>query len=316
MSSLSRDRVSGAPKSGINVGMGLGLALMVLFFLISGAVAYRNVNVLREDTARIQHSHAVIGALDELLSALKDAETGQRGFLLTGSDRYLAPYNQAFAHIGPQLDGAASLVSDIASIEIPPLEETLIDWLRAQPDKRLIALGVDPDDIGERTFYPRLALGDYLQDQFQALLKRAERQGVDVTIRTRCRVLDAVSTPDGMVLKFRPRHGAVFEQSFDHVVRATGHQWPAEPEVRPGYFLSPWPASALAAISPCKIGIRGTSLSAIDASVALAVSHGDFVEDGEGTLRYEPAPDTEAFSMTIVAQRVVAGGRFFPPGPV
>src|ERR1700712_3775743 len=54
-----------------------------------------------------------------------------------------------------------AMLSNIASIEIPPIEQTLVDWLRAQPQALLAALDVDPDKIGERTFYPRLVLGEY-----------------------------------------------------------------------------------------------------------------------------------------------------------
>jgi uncharacterized NAD(P)/FAD-binding protein YdhS len=209
-----------------------------------------------------------------------------------------------------------AMLSNIASIEIPPLVKTLVDWLHAQPASRLIALGIDPEQIGERTFYPRLALGDFFHDQFGALLKRAEAQGIRVTIRTNCRVMDAVSEADGMILTVRPRTGDVFEARFDHVVLATGHQWPANPEVRPGYFLSPWPASALAKIAPCEVGIRGSSLSAIDASVALAVSHGEFIEDAEGRLLYGPAPGTDAFHMTMMSRKgLLPEADFFAPLP-
>ncbi|MDO9370837.1 MAG: FAD/NAD(P)-binding protein [Sphingopyxis sp.] len=209
-----------------------------------------------------------------------------------------------------------AMLSNIASIEIPPLEETLIDWLNAQPRGRLVALGIDPDEIGERTFYPRLALGDYFYDQFEALLERARRQGVTVDLRTRCRVVDAVSEADAMVLTVRSRSGQLSEMPFDHVVLATGHQWPEDPQVRPGYFLSPWPATALAAIPPCKVGIRGTSLSAIDAAVALAVTHGEFVEDDGGKLSYDPAPDTQAFHMTMMSRKgLLPEADFFAPLP-
>jgi len=209
-----------------------------------------------------------------------------------------------------------AMLSNIASIEIPPLEQTLIAWLEAQAPSRLIALGIDPAEIGERTFYPRLALGEFFYDQFQALLERARSQGVTVDVRTRCRVVDAVSEPDAMVLTIRSRSGETSERSFDHVVLATGHQWPEDPQVRPGYFLSPWPATALAAIPPCKVGIRGTSLSAIDAGVALAVTHGEFVEDAEGSLTYKPAPDSEAFHMTMMSRKgLLPEADFFAPLP-
>jgi PAS domain S-box-containing protein len=50
-------------------------------------------------SADLVHYHTVIGELQETLSTLKDAETGQRGYLLTGKDQYLAPHNQAVARI-------------------------------------------------------------------------------------------------------------------------------------------------------------------------------------------------------------------------
>jgi uncharacterized NAD(P)/FAD-binding protein YdhS len=97
---------------------------------------------------------------------------------------------------------------------------------------------------------------------------------------------------------------------------ATGHQWPAEPEVRPGYFLSPWPASALAEIPPTRIGIRGSSLSAIDAAVALAVAHGDFIPKGETGLVYSPAPATGDFHMTMLSRKgLLPEADFFHPVP-
>lgn len=208
-----------------------------------------------------------------------------------------------------------AMLSNIASIEIPPLEEPLIEWLRRQSASRLIALGVDPDEIGDRTFYPRLALGDYFYDQFQALIERAGRQGVAVDVRTRCRVVDAVSEAAGMTLSVRSRSGAQSDERFDHVVLATGHQWPADPQIRPGYFLSPWPASALAAIAPCKVGIRGTSLSAIDAAVALAVTHGEFTEEN-GELAYDPSPGTQDFHMTMMSRKgLLPEADFFAPLP-
>ena len=209
-----------------------------------------------------------------------------------------------------------AMLSNIASIEIPPLEQTLLEWLEAQTPSRLVALGIDPDEIGERTFYPRLALGEFFYDQFQALLERAREQGVAVNVRTRCRVVDAVSEPDAMVLTIRARSGETSERRFNHVVLATGHQWPEDPQVRPGYFLSPWPATALAEIPPCKVGIRGTSLSAIDAGVALAVTHGEFVEDADGGLTYEPAPGSDAFHMTMMSRKgLLPEADFFAPLP-
>ena len=70
----------------------------------------------------------------------------------------------------------------------------------------------------------------------------------------------------GMRLEFEDATGASREERFDFVVMATGHQWPKEPEARFGYFLSQSPSSALKRINAVDVGIRGSSLTAIDAA--------------------------------------------------
>lgn len=209
-----------------------------------------------------------------------------------------------------------AMLANIASIEIPPLRETLVGWLSRQPDDRLAEIGIGRDEIDDRAFYPRLALGEFFLDQFHALIERAKAKGITVEIRARCRVLDAVAEADGMRLSIQPQRGVAIEERFDYVVLATGHQWPAEPEVRPGYFLSPWPASALSTIPATEIGIRGSSLTAIDTAVALAGSHGEFAETNDGTLAYNPEPGTADFHMTMMSRKgLLPEADFFHPVP-
>lgn len=69
-----------------------------------------------------------------------------------------------------------AMLSNIASIEIPALDVTLVDWLHAQPARKLAALGIDAGEIGERDFYPRVALGDYFHDQFETILPAPPRR--------------------------------------------------------------------------------------------------------------------------------------------
>src|ERR1700761_4414415 len=100
-----------------------------------------------------------------------------------------------------------AMLSNIASIELPPLAETLVEWLQRQPVNHLRTLGIDHRDIDDRAFYPRLALGEYFRDQFEAILDHARAQGVTVDIRTRCRVADAVNRTDGIHLSIQPKRG-------------------------------------------------------------------------------------------------------------
>ena len=110
----SHEYSGGARRSapGLDPKTAFGLAVAVLFFLASGTVAYLNVRVQRDDTRKIVHSHEVIVALNRLLSAVQDAETGQRGFLLTGRESYLDPYRGALADVGGHFEAIAGLTRD------------------------------------------------------------------------------------------------------------------------------------------------------------------------------------------------------------
>ena len=73
------------------VGAGLFAALLVAI----AALTYRNTSQLNEDARWVAHTNKVLDLTGEVLLAIVDAETGQRGFLLTGRDEYLEPYNSA-----------------------------------------------------------------------------------------------------------------------------------------------------------------------------------------------------------------------------
>jgi len=90
----------------------LGMGLALAFFLISGTIAYRNIETLRTSSEKIWHTHEVLIALDDLLSTTQDAETGQRGYLLTGNDRYLEPYQRAVTDVATRAEALGSLTKD------------------------------------------------------------------------------------------------------------------------------------------------------------------------------------------------------------
>jgi PAS domain S-box-containing protein len=74
-----------------------GSALLILFGAI--VLSWQDWKIFREAMAEASHARSVLDLNENLLSAIKDAETGQRGFLLTGDQRYLQPYQQALARI-------------------------------------------------------------------------------------------------------------------------------------------------------------------------------------------------------------------------
>jgi methyl-accepting chemotaxis protein len=73
------------------VGAGLFAALLVVIAVLT----YRNTSQLENDAGWVAHTNEVLDLTGGVLLALVDAETGQRGFLLTGKDEDLEPYNSA-----------------------------------------------------------------------------------------------------------------------------------------------------------------------------------------------------------------------------
>jgi signal transduction histidine kinase/DNA-binding response OmpR family regulator/CHASE3 domain sensor protein/HAMP domain-containing protein len=93
-----------------NLRVGLGLSLLLLF--ISSLASYNSIRSLIRSSEMVQHSNEVINGLEEVISTLKDAETGQRGFLLTGDQVFLEPYNGATERSVSLLENVGSLTRD------------------------------------------------------------------------------------------------------------------------------------------------------------------------------------------------------------
>ena len=97
-------------RIGTRILAGYGLALSV--FGGVGIVAYRGITELVASADLVTHTHKVKEALAETLSSLKDAESGQRGFLLTGEERYLEPYQTGVKVVDSHVQNLRALTAD------------------------------------------------------------------------------------------------------------------------------------------------------------------------------------------------------------
>jgi hypothetical protein len=83
------------------------VALILLWFV------YQQSNAqLLEARRWVEHTHTVLEKVEHVMSLLKDLETGQRGFLITGQDVFLEPYNLALAKLPATISQIRSLTSD------------------------------------------------------------------------------------------------------------------------------------------------------------------------------------------------------------
>jgi len=109
----------------------LGFALVLLLLLLNSGIAYWNTRSLIRNERAVAQSHQLVTELAELLSTVKDAETGARGYVITGQDSYLEPYESAMARMKDELAPLALLIA------ANPTQQARVPILRDQINARL-----------------------------------------------------------------------------------------------------------------------------------------------------------------------------------
>ncbi|WP_417471564.1 diguanylate cyclase [Luteimonas mephitis] len=89
-----------------------GLLFAALIFIGIGAGILYGAQRLIGDARSVAHSNEVMGRLDELEARLRDAESAQRGYILSGRADYLADYHNSRERVPVLVDGIDALVVD------------------------------------------------------------------------------------------------------------------------------------------------------------------------------------------------------------
>jgi CheY-like chemotaxis protein/signal transduction histidine kinase len=90
----------------------IAIGTVTLLMILATLSFWRQEQASTEARGWLVHTHEVLGHLELLQSKLEDAETGQRGYLLTGNEEYLEPFQDALRDAptsNPAGSGAASL---------------------------------------------------------------------------------------------------------------------------------------------------------------------------------------------------------------
>jgi uncharacterized NAD(P)/FAD-binding protein YdhS len=191
-------------------------------------------------------------------------------------------------------------MSNISSEELPELTLSFADWLRDQDPAVLEDLGVETQEISDSEVYSRLALGRYLNSQYQEIIARLAEAGIRIREHPGCEVVDLKDEAGSDQVRLFTATGETLD--FDRVVIATGHQWPGDDKPAAGYYASPWPIRKLlpdqGQYHSFPIGTLGASLSAFDVISSLAHRHGTFSRDS-GKLVFNPHAGAEQFKIVM-----------------
>jgi CHASE3 domain sensor protein len=86
--------------------------LLAILLLANAAVTRSRLAVQIDKRNAVARSNAIVLQISEALSSLKDAETGQRGYLLTNNPTYLEPYTQSIAEVRSHIDRLQELANE------------------------------------------------------------------------------------------------------------------------------------------------------------------------------------------------------------
>src|SRR6478609_2230173 len=86
-----------------DTGLMAMLGLLMGLIAGNGIVTHHHIRDLYDVRAKVDESRRILATLDEMLIALQDAETGVRGYLITGERAYLEPYDKAIPRLDPQV---------------------------------------------------------------------------------------------------------------------------------------------------------------------------------------------------------------------
>jgi signal transduction histidine kinase/CheY-like chemotaxis protein len=171
----------------------IGFLLAVLAVAIIALLSYQSLQTTAATSANLTQSIEVLGRLQGLLSTLKDAETGQRGFLLTGEESYLTPYTDAKDALPDELKAMRALFANrpeqrrrldglesLANLKMTELESTIAARRAGKPETALNIVHTDRGKIYMDRI--RAAVGDMELAERQLISQRAEESRSAATV--------------------------------------------------------------------------------------------------------------------------------------
>lgn len=121
--------------------LGTAFLLVIAVAFATSALTWRNLSTLEQNNQWTDHTHKVIAQATAIGAAMVDAETGVRGYLISGADNFLEPYRNSGRTFRSALDEAKRLTADNPSQQkrLEQIDRTASEW-RQDVAEREIAL--------------------------------------------------------------------------------------------------------------------------------------------------------------------------------
>ena len=173
-----------------NLVIGFGVSLLLL--IVSSIASYFSINNLLYSARMVNHTNEVAKKLESVIATLRDAETGQRGFLLTNDNRFLDSYSGSYEKVNLLISEAKAMTTD----NLPQQRDC--DELRSIAQQRFFYLNIliENKRNGEPVVDSLLVMGRTYMNSARNVIKRMQdREQYLLDVRTRNMNRFAASTP-------------------------------------------------------------------------------------------------------------------------
>ena len=155
-------------KIDLNRKIRIGLGFSLLILTLSSIISFYSIIKLIEQSKMVDHTNEVMINLENIISLMKDAETGQRGFLFTKKERFLDPYYGTEKKVWAIYNKTKQLTSD------NPVQQQTLDDLKPLINK---VFSILLKGINERTStFEEMLEGKNTMDKCRVLIIKMQNE--------------------------------------------------------------------------------------------------------------------------------------------
>jgi len=163
-------------KSGLNRSLQYWFGISIFILVVISAVSYTFITNLLESRNLVDHSNEVILKLEKVMSIMKDAETSQRGYILTDQDDFLIPYKDAYQSASYLLNQVQQLTaSNLYQQHYLTMAKRLLN-----NENNLLASMIEKEQARDTIYVDDLRLGKSMMDSLRKAVSKMENQETEL----------------------------------------------------------------------------------------------------------------------------------------
>ena len=158
-------------KSGLNRSLQYWFAISIFILVVISAVSYTIITNLLESRKLVDHSNEVIFKLERVMSLVKDAETGQRGYMLTDRKVFLQPYRDAYQN-------SAFLLTQVQQLTVTNLYQqhyVVLARRLLNEEANLLDSMIQKEQTRDTVYVDDLMLGKSIMDSLRKVVSKMEK---------------------------------------------------------------------------------------------------------------------------------------------